>query len=106
MIKRITDKITDAFLSSNVIICIAIFIVCAMGVFPPWVAKIKRGGGERLVDLGYAIIIKPPMEMSLYEMGQIDYSRLFLQWLCVVIFTGGAIYVDHCRCGERRGENK
>jgi hypothetical protein len=81
------------FTGKKVIIGILILAISCMGIYPPWVAKIKRGNMTRSRDLGYALLITPPIDDGFGEMGQIDFSRLLLQCAVAIILAGGLIFL-------------
>jgi hypothetical protein len=92
MIKRNMDKI---------IVGIAVLVIAFMGILPPWSAKIMRANGTaETSNLGYSYIYSPPYDEhgnSVDAVGQLDFSRLMLQWSVVVVLAGGMVYISKSR---------
>jgi hypothetical protein len=83
-----------ALRAKSIIVGTAVFIICCMGVFPPWVFRAKMGGRYVVNNLGYSFIGTPPISGGDdYRTGQVDYNRLLLQWAIVAIAAGGLIYI-------------
>jgi len=61
---------------------LGIIIIVAMGTFPPWVISIQGAIQQR----GYDFILIPPEEYC-----HINTSRLYVQWIMVVLITGGLL---------------
>jgi hypothetical protein len=75
----------------DVVVLAAISIIGFMGIFPPWIYRYRNEGYHRNRDLGYWWITNPPANEGGF-IGQIDFSRLAVQCVVVLIVTGGVLY--------------
>lgn len=72
------------------ILSVALAIVILMGFFPPWVSVFKTSKLYSKQPLGYSLIFAPPSPPDVsraYGVG-IDYPRLFLQWIIILLIAG------------------
>jgi hypothetical protein len=92
--KRFIGKISKVPMHKNLVAGTAVLVISGMGIFPPWVFKAHLGARTSTKDLGYAFIGVPPVDTYFGDMGQIDYSRLLLQWAIVVVIASGLIYIS------------
>ncbi|MCX5803489.1 MAG: hypothetical protein NTU69_08175 [Proteobacteria bacterium] len=69
--------------TKKIIISIGVGVIVLMGIFPPWIARIRGV----IVRHGYAFIFNPP------QFTQIDISTLIIQWVIVAIICGFLIYI-------------
>ena len=88
--------IKGAYIMENrrkIIISIALVVIILMGLFPPWVEKLKTKDLQLERPLGYGFISSPPETDHPYSLS-IDFSRLFLQWAVVILVTGLCIFLS------------
>lgn len=67
-----------------------------MGLYPPWREVINSGQGLKITEgVSYSFINDPPQPKNsrrLYYI-EIDWSRLIIGWICVVVFTIGIVFL-------------
>jgi hypothetical protein len=89
---KIPEKIADK--KEKIVILVAIAIIIFMGIFPPWTYTFRSSGIYSEKPTGYRFLFWPPApenaRRSTYGI-YLDYERLFLQWVMVVISTLGAL---------------
>ena len=80
----------------KMILCLSIVIIALMLLFPPFYHKIYRGSEF----VGYHCLFTGPQTGSLFwtnrepiANARIDKDRLFLQFLIVIVLSGGALYL-------------
>ncbi len=81
------------------IISIALIIIILVGVFPPWKQSIRTPQLQLEKPLGYGFIFHPPRlsdDYYAYSVS-IDFSRLFLQWVVVILVAGLFIFIIKTR---------
>jgi hypothetical protein len=100
----------------RVVLLMGALLFVALGIFVPWhnkesIAEASRLNGvseapapvataEYDVALGYAMIFSPPGGRG--EFGQVDISRLAIEWLSLTVLTGSLIIA----IGKRRSDTK
>ena len=82
------------------ILIAGIVIIFLMGLFPPWLYTFKRDSIYSENSAGYHFIIDGPKPKSLPYGIKIDFSRLFLQCLLVIVATGLGIFLFKRTDGE------
>jgi len=75
------------------IISIALIILILIGVFPPWKQFFKTAKYQHEKPLGYGFIFYPPSPSDSAYSVSIDFSRLFLQWVVVILVAGFFIFI-------------
>ena len=72
------------------VILVGIMLIVLMGLCPPWYGyqSTRPKQYDRPVSQGYSFIGAPPQPTS-----RIDKSRLFVQWITVVVATGGLAFI-------------
>lgn len=95
-------------LKQRIVLLISSLLFVALGVYPPWHSKgssiptflpmqakdgtVEKDPGiaaeEYDRSLGYSLIFRPPQRES-----QIDTSRLCVEWLSLIAFTGSLILI-------------
>jgi hypothetical protein len=110
-INQLSDKSGEPRVNrrQKLVLWIGILIICAMGVYPPWLNLIEIKGFH-IQELGrYSWFFRPPNlqiydviidgkdphekiltygEVGTYKV-QIDFSRLLIQWVCIAVLTLG-----------------
>jgi hypothetical protein len=68
----------------------ALVVVVLMGLFPPWISVYKNSRFYSKQPLGYSFIFAPPSapEASRAYGVSVDYPRLSLQWILVLLLGG------------------
>jgi hypothetical protein len=77
------------------IISIALIIIILVGVIPPWKQSLTTEKYQHEKPLGYGFIFYPPRlsdDFYAYSVS-IDFSRLFLQWVVVILVAGLLIFI-------------
>ncbi len=90
------SRIKGAYIMENrrkIIISISLVVIILMGLFPPWVEKLKTKDLQLERPLGYGFILSPPEPSNSNFSISIDFSRLFLQWVILILITGLCIYL-------------
>lgn len=67
-----------------------------MGLYPPWREVLNYGQGQIISQsVSYASIFNPPELKKTYKPYsiEIDWSRLVIEWICVVVFTIGIVFL-------------
>ena len=73
---------------------LALIVVVAMALFPPWVHTLNRPGKvsfER--PAGYAFLAEPPAPRGPIGGVSIDLTRLLIQIAAVAVFAGGGLFL-------------
>ncbi|MHC4618080.1 MAG: hypothetical protein ACYTEQ_10045 [Planctomycetota bacterium] len=83
----------------KVVIAVALAVVTALTVYPPWVIRLgPRGARETVIkkDAGHSFVWKPAYKPPYMSRGTLDLGRLFFQWVLVVGIAIGlfAAYAD------------
>lgn len=73
------------------IIIIGLIVFGIMCLFPPWVVFDYNRIRNIRLDAGYSFIFWPPTIGRLTA--TIDIVRLFVQWICVGVVTGGITFL-------------
>jgi hypothetical protein len=82
------------------ILVVGIAVAVLMGVFPPWTDSFLFDSGaegkfQSQSPAGYSFIADPPHaanpQMQMLHTFTIDVSRLFVQWVVVVLAVGGGL---------------
>lgn len=90
----------------NAVTILALVLVVAMGVYPPWNQVLFRSGRATLYESAYGWILAPPhptdfdVPRQLWKV-EIDLTRLLLQWLSVCVVAAGIHWVLRRRTGIR-----
>lgn len=73
-----------------------LIIFLLMGFYPPWREFLNYGQGQKITEsVSYSFIVDPPQPKNprrLYYI-EIDWSRLIIEWICVVVFTIGIVFL-------------
>jgi hypothetical protein len=78
---------------------IGIWAVALMAVFPPWTRSVGSVTSTVSNPTEYALIWRPPTPESARGL-KVDYERLALQWIAVVVLTGGALFTFRSGSGH------
>lgn len=76
-----------------IVLWVAIGLIVLMGLFPPWVRKEAEYRTYLDAPVGYAFIAVAP------DRARVDLSRLFLQWVLVVVAGAGVFWTLRTRKG-------
>jgi len=73
----------------KVILWIAVLLLIAMTLYPPWTAVSNPPDYSVTQSIGYGIFLRPPHTPLGYESYVvINYGRLFLQWAGLSVVAG------------------
>jgi len=79
--------------NQKIVLCIGIIAFILVGLFPPWM--FVRSTNQIYMSLGYHYFLNPPkidQQTPLNSvLTQINFPRLWSQWVMVVVVTGGLI---------------
>jgi hypothetical protein len=78
------------------VLILACIVFCLMGLFPPWVYTFSPPGARQTtVPAGYRLIVDSPtpQERSAVSGVTIDVTRLLIQWVVLIVATGGYVYL-------------
>ena len=83
-----------------VVILADIDIIVLMGLLPPWICGIHTTDSSFFRESAacYSFIFVPPAQTAIcggettYD-HRLDYGRLFIQWLMVIVVAGGLIFL-------------
>ena len=77
------------------ILWIGIVLIVIMGLYPPWIITGSWQGGQTENPGGYYFLTNPPTpdykETTGIPGAKVDFSRLVIQWIIVVVIAGGLI---------------
>lgn len=88
------------------IVAVGAIAFALVGLFPPWLRILDYSGSlstHSQYDAGYSFICFPPSAKPMsrrnifddfYYGIQIDTSRLAVEWLCILIVTGAALFIQ------------
>jgi hypothetical protein len=73
---------------------VGIAAIGLIGIFPPWVWRIRASGADIEQEAGYKCILLPPERQpaDIRLRASLDIPRLCVQWFVVAVITGGLIY--------------
>lgn len=86
LLKRFANKLG----SQKFILLCGLFLFVLCGLFPPW-RDISHQGHTRAA--AYSFILSPPATAGGSYGVEIDFSRLTVEWLCILAVTGVALII-------------
>jgi hypothetical protein len=82
LIKQV--KVRDVIVSGGV------GVIALMALFPPWISYQR---GYRVIKGYYFLFTGPKRDYSGIAVGEVDISRLLVQWFMVVVLAGFLLYL-------------